>query len=226
MNAKFAGMRAFIFDAYGTLFDVHAPVARVAARIGPAAAEVSRLWRHKQLEYTWLRSLMGRHADFWQVTGEALDYALEAHLVADPPLRAELMQLYLTLDAFPDARPALSALKERGLSTGILSNGSPRMLAAAVKSAGLASLLDHTISVEEAGIYKPHRSVYALVGAHTGLPPEAVCFVSANPWDAQAAADFGFRVARIDRMGLKDDRIPGRPAALVKSLADLPALLA
>lgn len=226
MNAKLAGLRACVFDAYGTLFDVHAPIARMAGRIGPAASDVSRLWRQKQLEYTWLRSLMGEHADFWQVTGDALDYALEVHGISNPALRAELMQLYLALDAYPDAAPALRAIRQMGLLTGILSNGSPQMLTSAVASSGLAAGLDHVMSVEEVGIYKPHGSVYALVEKHTGLAPQAVCFVSANPWDAQGAAHFGFRVARVDRLGLSDDRIPGRPAAAVKSLAELPALLA
>jgi 2-haloacid dehalogenase len=226
MGDKLEGIKACIFDAYGTLFDVHAPMAALAPRIGPAAAELSRLWRQKQLEYTWLRSLMGRHADFWQVTGEALDYALEAHGLADATLRAELMRLYRALDAYPDAREALAELKRMGLVTGILSNGSPDMLASAIASAGLAGALDHVLSIEEAGIYKPHPSVYALVGAHTGLQPRAVCFVSANPWDAQGGAAFGFQVVRVDRLGLKDDRIPGRPVAKIATLAALPALLA
>lgn len=223
---KFAGITACVFDAYGTLFDVHAPVARVAAKIGPNADQLSRLWRQKQLEYTWLRSLMGAHVEFWQVTGDALDYALEAHAIDDAALREELMQLYLTLDAYPDAREALGTLKELGLMTGILSNGNPEMLKAAVDSAGIAERLDHVISIEEAGIYKPVDRVYELAVRHTGVSRRSeICFVSANTWDAQAAAHFGFQVARINRFGLMDERIPGRPAMLLESLNALPGVV-
>jgi 2-haloacid dehalogenase len=225
MESRFSGIGACMFDAYGTLFDVHAPVASVAARIGPDADALSRLWRQKQLEYTWLRSLMRAHADFWQVTGEALDYALAAHAIDDAGLRAELMDLYLRLDAYADAVEALRLLKARGFVTGILSNGSPDMLQAAVSSSGLAAHLDHVISIEEAGIFKPDPKVYELAVRHSAVAADAICFVSANTWDAQAAAHFGFQVARIDRFGLKDERIPGAPKALIKSLAELPAAL-
>jgi 2-haloacid dehalogenase len=225
MGSQFSGIGACVFDAYGTLFDVHAPVVRVAARIGPQADALSRLWRQKQLEYTWLRSLMRAHADFWQVTGEALDYALAAHGVDDPGLRDELMDLYLRLDAYPDAVEALRQLKAGGFATAILSNGSPAMLEAAVESAGIAGHLDHVISIEEAGIFKPDPRVYELAVRHAGMAANAICFVSANTWDAQAAAHFGFQVARIDRFGLKDERIPGAPKALIKSLSELPASL-
>lgn len=226
MATKLTGVTACVFDAYGTLFDVHAPVARVAARIGPAADALSRLWRQKQLEYTWLRSLMRAHADFWQVTAEALDYALAAHGIDDAGLRQELLQLYMRLDAYPDALEALAALKRKGLVTGILSNGSPAMLSAAVASAGLGAHLDHVISVEEAGIFKPDPKVYELAVRHAGVAADRICFVSANTWDAQAGAHYGFQVARIDRFGLADERMPGRPRLMIKSLAELPAAIA
>ncbi len=223
----FTGVTACMFDAYGTLFDVHAPVARVAAKIGDNADAVSKLWRQKQLEYTWLRSLMGEHVVFWQVTGEALDYALAAHGIDDRPLREELMDLYLTLDAYPDAHEALQALKAAGFTTGILSNGSPGMLNAAVKSSGLAEHLDHVLSVEDVAVYKPDARVYRMVVASgAAAQPGDVCFVSANTWDAQAAAHFGFQVARINRFGLADENIPGRPKQLLNSLNELPDALA
>jgi 2-haloacid dehalogenase len=225
MDSKFSGIAACVFDAYGTLFDVHAPVASVAARIGGNADALSRLWRQKQLEYTWLRSLMRAHADFWQVTGDALDYALAAHDVDDPGLRDELMNLYMRLDAYPDAIEALRQLKSAGYVTAILSNGSPAMLDAAVNSAGLASHLDHVISIEEAGIFKPDPRVYELAVRHCGVAANAICFVSANTWDAQAAAHFGFQVARVDRFGLADERLPGAPKALIKTLSELPSSL-
>jgi 2-haloacid dehalogenase len=188
----------------------------------PKADALSRLWRQKQLEYTWLRSLMRAHADFWQVTGEALDYALAAHGIDDPGLRDELMDLYLRLDAYAGCGQGTAPAEGRGFATAILSNGSPAMLEAAVESAGIADHLDHVISIEEAGIFKPDPRVYELAVRHTGMAASAICFVSANTWDAQAAAHFGFQVARIDRFGLKDERIPGAPKALIKTLSELP----
>ncbi|NNE22885.1 MAG: haloacid dehalogenase type II [Rhizobiales bacterium] len=226
-DTEFTAVTTCMFDAYGTLFDVHAPVARVAARIGENADAVSRLWRQKQLEYTWLRSLMGEHVVFWQVTGEALDYALAAHGIDDRPLREELMDLYLTLDAYPDARQALADLKAAGFTTGILSNGSPGMLNAAVKSSGLADHLDYVLSVEDVGIFKPDNRVYQMViDCGSARAAGDVCFVSANTWDAQAAANFGFQVARINRFGLADENIPGRPKRLLGLLNELPGALA
>lgn len=223
---KLQGIRACVFDAYGTLFDVHAPLRRLAPEIGPKAEEISQLWRQKQLEYTWLRSLMGVHADFWQVTGEALDYALERHQVAEPGLRDEIMALFLKLDAYPDAREALEAVKAKGRLTAILSNGSPSMLEAAVRHAGLDGLFNAVLSVEEVGIYKPSRRVYRLAMQKLQLQdPASVCFVSANSWDAQGAAQFGFQAVRVNRSGLGDDRIPGRPAAHVGDLSQLAALI-
>ncbi|MFT3988159.1 haloacid dehalogenase type II [Aestuariivirga sp.] len=224
--AKLEGVRACVFDAYGTLFDVHAPMRKLAAEIGPRADEISKLWRQKQLEYTWLRSLMGVHADFWHVTGDALDYALDAHGVEEPGLRDEIMALYLKLDAYPDAEPMLKAVKAKSQRTAILSNGSPSMLDAAVRSAGLERLFDFVLSVEDVGIYKPSRRVYRLAMQKLQIQDApSVCFVSANTWDAQAAAQFGFQVARVDRFGLRDDNIPGRPDRLIKDLSELAALI-
>lgn len=224
--AKLEGIRACVFDAYGTLFDVHSPVQKLAAEIGEKADAVSQLWRQKQLEYSWLRSLMGVHADFWHVTGDALDYALAFHGIDEPGLKDELLALYLKLDAYPDAKEALAALKSRNMRTAILSNGSPSMLDAAVRSAGLDKLLDQVLSVEDVGIYKPSRRVYRLAMQKFVIhDAPAICFVSANTWDAQAAAQFGFQVIRLDRFGLPQDKIPGKPAALVKTLNELPALL-
>jgi len=223
---KLEGVRACVFDAYGTLFDVHAPIAKLAAEIGPMADDISQLWRRKQLEYTWLRSLMGVHADFWHVTGDALDYALEAYEVSEPGLKDEIMALYLKLEAYSDVKEALQTLKAKNQRTAILSNGSPSMLESAVRSAGLEKLFDLVLSVEDVGIYKPSRRVYRLAMQKLQLQDApSICFVSANTWDAQAAAQFGFQVVRIDRFGLKDDRIPGRPNVVIGSLAELAALI-
>ncbi len=226
MTAKLEGIKACVFDAYGTLLNVHAPVAQLASRIGKDADAVSRLWRQKQLEYTWLRSLMKAYVPFWQVTGDALDYTLEAFAIDDKGLRDDLMDLYLHLAAYDDAVTCLKALKELGVGTAILSNGSPDMLDAAVKSSGIDASLDHNISVADVGIFKPDPRVYQLAVDRMGVAQRSeICFVSANPWDAQAAKSFGFQVARIDRYGLKDDRIPGIPDMLLASLEDLPGIV-
>src|SRR6266545_4469668 len=216
--ARLEGIKACVFDAYGTLFDVHSPVKRLAAEIGPKADSLTRLWRQKQLEYTWLRSLMGVHADFWKVTAEALSYALAVEAIADPGLKDELMVLYLKLDPYPDVPDALKALRARGMRLAILSNGSPSMLDSAVRHAGLDKLIEHILSVEDVGIYKPSRRVYRLamhkLSLHDAL---SICFVSANPWDAQGGAQFGFQSVRVDRFGRRDENLPGRPAALIPS---------
>lgn len=223
---KLEGIRACVFDAYGTLFDVHSPLKKLAPEIGPEADAISQLWRRKQLEYTWLRSLMGVHADFWHVTGDALDHALETHGVNEPGLRDEIMALYLKLDAYAEAKDALTAVRAKGLRTAILSNGSPAMLDSAVRHAGLDKLFDAVLSVEDVGIFKPSRRVYRHAMQKLVLhDAPSVCFVSANTWDAQAAAQFGFQAVRVDRFGLKDDRIPGKPAALIADLSGLAALL-
>jgi 2-haloacid dehalogenase len=223
---KLEGIKACVFDAYGTLFDVHGPVSKLAAEIGPKADELSKLWRQKQLEYSWLRSLMGVHADFWKVTGDALDYALAACGIEDPGLKDELMVFYLKLDAYPDAAEALSAVRAKGKRTAILSNGSPSMLDSAVRAAGLEKLIEMVLSVEDVGIYKPSRRVYRHAQHKLGLADAlSVCFVSANPWDAQGAAQYGFQSVRIDRAGLPGDRIPGKPAAMIKSLSELATLV-
>ena len=223
---KLQGVRACVFDAYGTLFDVHAPMRKLAAEIGPEAENISKLWRQKQLEYTWLRSLMGVHADFWHVTGDALDYALEQYEVSEAGLKDEIMSLYLKLEAYPEVKEALQAVRGRSQRTAILSNGSPSMLEAAVRHAGLDKLFDFVLSIEDVGIYKPSRRVYRHAMQKLVLhDASAICFVSANTWDAQAAAQFGFQVVRVDRFGLKDDRIPGKPAAMIKDLAELEGLV-
>ena len=166
------GIEACVFDAYGTLFDVHSAVARLRAQVGERADALSQLWRSKQLEYTWLRALMGRHADFWQVTGDALDYAL-ARAGVDPAVREPLMQAYLELDAYREVPDVLRRLRDGGLRTAVLSNGEPRMLAAAATSAGIGELLDAILSVEEVGIFKPHPNVYQLALDRLGVPPHA-----------------------------------------------------
>lgn len=224
-HPAFQDIGACVFDAYGTLFDVHSAARRASDALGDKAAGVSAVWRDKQLQYTWLRSLMGSHADFWQVTGEALDFALAAHGIEDQALRGRLMELYLSLEAYPDVVPALSRLRAGGRQTAILSNGSPAMLNAAVESAGLNAILDASLSIEEVGIYKPDSRVYQLAVDRLGVEAERICFVSTNCWDAHGAAHFGFRVAWMNRFGQQDERLPGAPAAIMQGLDALPGLL-
>jgi 2-haloacid dehalogenase len=223
--ARFAEVKACVFDAYGTLFDVHAAVRHGGRVLGDKAAEVSDLWRTKQLEYTWLRSLMGAHVDFWQVTADGLDFALSAAGVHDRALHERLMELYLSLDAYEEVKGTLETLKQGGLRTAILSNGSPRMLQAAVSSAGLADLLDANLSVEEVGIYKPDARVYQLAVDRLGVAAPEICFLSSNGWDAKGAAHFGFNVAWINRFNKQEDRLPGTLATTIHRLDELPPLL-
>jgi 2-haloacid dehalogenase len=220
--AGLEGIKACVFDAYGTLFDVNSPVQKLATEIGDKAADLTVLWRQKQLEYTWLRSLMGVHADFWHVTGDALDFSLEALKIEDPGLRNELMTLYLKLSAYPEVAEALQAVRAKSKRMAILSNGSPSMLDSAVRAAGLEKSFDMVLSVEDVGIYKPSRRVYrhAMHKLQIQDAP-SICFVSANSWDAQAAAQFGFQVVRLARSGGQDDRIPGKVVARIESLSEL-----
>jgi 2-haloacid dehalogenase len=219
------GVRACVFDAYGTLFDFASAAHRRRDRIGAKADALTALWREKQLQYTWLRATQGRHADFWQVTGDALDFALETLAIDAPGLRDELMALYLTLAPFPEVPDVLRRLKGAGLSTAILSNGSPRMLAAAIAGASLEGLIDAVLSVEDVGVYKPHPKVYQLAVDRLGLPAAAIAFQSSNAWDAYAASAFGMKVVWCNRYGQPRERLPGAPEHEVKSLAELPALL-
>ncbi|HEV8553718.1 MAG TPA: haloacid dehalogenase type II [Casimicrobiaceae bacterium] len=220
-----SGVKACVFDAYGTLFDFTAAARSCRDVLGDNADKLTALWRDKQLQYTWLRAAQGRHADFWQVTGDALDFALETLGIAKPELRARLMQLYLTLESFPEVPDVLRQLKRAGLQTAILSNGSPKMLDAAVKGANLEGLLDAVLSVEEMGVYKPHPRVYQLAVDRLEVPARCIAFQSSNAWDAYAASAFGMQVVWCNRYGQRAERLPGAPDREIKSLAELPILV-
>ena len=224
-HPRFGEIDGCVFDAYGTLFDVHAAAARCRDELGDAADAVSQTWRTKQLQYTWLRSLMGRHIDFWQLTGEALDYALDSHGIDDEALRQRLMDCYLVLDAYPEVKDVLGRLHGAGLKCAVLSNGAPNMLDAAVRNAGLGDVLDAVLSIEDVGIYKPHPSVYRLAVDRLGVEAERIAFQSSNAWDANGAAAFGFRVAWVNRFGQRPERLPGPADAEIATLDELPALL-
>ncbi len=220
-----------IFDAYGTLFDVQAAAREAAkeAAFAPIAdtwPELADTWRRKQLEYTWLRAITGPHTDFWQVTGDALDWTLESmNLAAHQALRERLMRLYWDLAAFPEVPGVLRTLKSKGLATGILSNGAPDMLAGAVRSAGIGRHLDHILSVETVGVFKPDTRVYDLVGQTFGTAKEEVFFVSSNGWDAAAATGYGFVTAWVNRTGLPVEKLPNTPTHIFESLEQIPALI-
>jgi 2-haloacid dehalogenase len=215
--------RAFVFDAYGTLFDVHAAIERHRAAAGPDADRFSEIWRIKQLEYSWTLTLAGRYADFWTLTERALDFAFARFPSVDKALRPELLDAYWTLEPFSDARPALRELRARGASTAILSNGSPKMLTAAVDSAGIGAELDAALSVDAIRIYKPRPEAYALVTERFNLEPADVAFVSSNRWDVMGAAAFGFRTAWINRANGAEEYGPA-PDAVLSGLMDLMAL--
>lgn len=226
MATAIDGVRACVFDAYGTLFDFGSAAARCRDELGDRASALTALWRDKQLQYTWLRALQHRHADFWTVTGDALDHALETLGVGSPALRDRLMNLYMNLDAFPEVPATLKALKDRGFVTAVLSNGTPKMLQAAIEAAGLAPVLDFALSVEEVGVFKPDPRVYQLAVDRLGVAASAISFQSSNAWDAYAASAFGMRVVWCNRYGQRAERLPGHPDAQIRSLSELPGILA
>jgi 2-haloacid dehalogenase len=218
------GIRACVFDAYGTIFDFGSAAARCAGIPDEKRGALTTLWRDKQVQYTWLRSLQGQYADFWQVTGDALDFTLDSLDIATPALRTQLMNLYLTLSAFPEVPQTLRALREAGFVTAILSNGTPSMLESAVRGAGLESLFDAVLSVDALGVYKTDPRVYQYALSRLGITAAQVSFQSSNAWDAFAASAFGMRVVWCNRYGQRPERLPGRPDHEVRSLAELPAL--
>lgn len=214
----------FVFDAYGTLFDVHAAIARHRSAAGPDADRFSEIWRAKQLEYTWTLTLAGRYTEFWTLTQRALDFSFARVPSVDRALRAKLLDAYMTLDAFADARVVLRQLKERGERTGILSNGSPPMLAAAVAAAGLNDDLDAVLSVDAIRMFKPRPEVYALVTAAFSCTPEDVVFVSSNRWDVMGASAFGFRTVWVNRARAPEEYGDWAPEAVVPDLSGLMSL--
>jgi len=214
-------LKAFVFDAYGTLFDVHAAVARHRDAAGPEADRFSETWRIKQLEYAWLLSAAGHYVDFWTLTQRALDYAFARFPTVDRALRGALLDSYFRLDAFPDARTALTALKARGVSTAILSNGSPRMLQAAVENASIGADLDAVLSVDTIRLYKPRREVYALATDAFALAPAEIGFVSSNRWDVMGATSFGFKCVWVNRANLPEEYPELAPVKVVQNLSAL-----
>jgi len=217
-------MPVFVFDAYGTLFDVHAAIARFRGEAGPDADRMSDIWRTKQLEYSWTLTLAGHYADFWTLTERALDYSLERVASVPKSLKPKLLDAYFKLDAFPDARAALRALKAKGHKTGILSNGSPNMLRGAVDGAGVGADLDAVLSVDVLNMFKPRPEVYALVTDHFRCKPAAVTFVSSNRWDVMAGVSVGFRGLWVNRAKMPDEYLDFPPQRVLSDLNSLATL--
>jgi 2-haloacid dehalogenase len=211
----------YVFDAYGTVFDVHAAVRRHSAEIGPDAQFFSELWRSKQLEYSWMLSLMGRYRDFWALTEDALDYCLERFPKVDPAMRPKLLDAYWSCDCYPEVPELFSQLKLRGAKLAILSNGSPKMLSGAIANAGIGDSLDDVISVDEVRVYKPAPAVYDLVTTRFRAFPEAISFQSSNRWDAAGASAYGFRTVWINRAGMPEEYHDIKPAAVLPTLTGL-----
>ena len=213
--------RALIFDAYGTLFDVNAACRELSIEVGEKWEQLSTLWRLRQVEYTWLRNSMNAYVDFWQITSDSLDFAMDTLNLNNKNLRENLLKLYLNLDAYREVKGVLEKLKEEGYKTGILSNGSKKMLDSAVKNADISELLDEVISVEECKVYKPSNKVYDLVEIKMGIKKEQVLFFSSNAWDMHAAANYGFNTIWVNRFNAKLERLPGKPLKIVNSLVSI-----
>ena len=224
-TVRLEGVKACIFDAYGTLFDISSVARGAEVALGDKAKDVLELWRAKQLQYTWLRSVAGHHADFWQVTGEALSFALSSFNLDRPDLKVQLMACYMSIPAYPEVSETLQRLKTGGMKLAILSNGSPAMLSAAVHHAGLSAFFDAVVSVEEVGVYKPHPSVYALPEKHLGVSAERSCFVSSNSWDAYSAKAFGCRVMWCNRFRQPPECLPSTPDGMIGDLSALPEIV-
>ena len=221
-NNALTGIEACVFDAYGTLFDISSVARGAQDELGASWQALSDLWRMKQLQYTWLRGLSGKHADFWQVTGDALDFAMTSIGITDNGLRTRLMDLYLRISAYPEVKETLYRLKARGFKLAILSNGTPAMLSSAVDNANLGGLFDAVLSVEEVGVFKPHSSVYQLAVDRLAVAPKQICFISSNGWDAFSAKAFGFHVLWCNRFAQVPERIPDVPDGEILDLSELP----
>ncbi|MEX1107877.1 MAG: haloacid dehalogenase type II [Dongiaceae bacterium] len=216
---------ACVFDAYGTLFDIGTPAEVCREALGDVAPALTALWRRKQLEYTWLRSLMGQYADFSQVTADALDVALAALAIDPGRLRQRLLDSYLALDVYPEVPLALQHLRARGIALLILSNGTRPMLDAVCVRNDIAALFDDILSVDAVGMFKPHPSVYRLATARLGLAPADIAFVSSNGWDIAGGSAFGFKTVWVNRGGHPAERLPGTPTVAIADLSHLPDLL-
>ena len=218
-------IKACIFDAYGTLFDVNSACRELSKEVGHNWESLASLWRLRQVEYTWLRNSMNEYIDFWQITSDALDYAMETLEIENIKLKQDLLALYLKLEVYPEVKDLLKKLKQKGFKTGILSNGSLKMLNSAVDNANIRDLLDEILSVEECEIYKPSKKVYDLVEKNMKVKKENVMFFSSNAWDMHAASNYGFNTIWVNRFNAKLERLPGKPNNIVNSLEKIDEII-
>lgn len=225
-GSPFSDISVCVFDTYGTLLDANSAVARCPDISDDKRDALNSLWREKQLNYTWLRGLQNHYADFWQVTGESLDFALDALDLFTPVRHAQLMELYRTLAPFPEVAGTLKILRDHGLQTAILSNGTPAMLRDAVQGTGLEGLFDHILSADAVCAFKPASAVYQLAVDMLGVPLSAICFLSSNGWDVYGASAFGMRTVWCNRKTQRPEHLPGAPDAMISDLTFLPDLLA
>jgi 2-haloacid dehalogenase len=213
------GIDAVAFDLFGTLLEV-ASVGRAAAEVTDDPSALVDLWRQKQIEYSWLRSLMGRYQDFWTTTGDALEYSLERlGITIDASTRSGLMNAWLHVRTYPEVTGALDALAPRPLA--VLSNGNHEMLESTLATGGIRDRFEHVLSVDEVGLFKPHPAVYELAVKAFSSQAERILFVSSNPWDAAGAKTFGFTVAWVNRAGAPFERLGVTPDLVVTDLAAL-----
>ena len=214
-----------VFDAYGTLFDVNAACKELSKEVGDKWNDLSKLWRLRQVEYTWLRNSMNEYIDFWKITSDALDYAMETLDINNIKLRDDLLSLYLKLEAYPEVKSILEVIKKRGMKTAILSNGNKKMLESAVTNAKIQHLLDKVLSVDDCKVYKPATEVYDLVDKKMGVKKENVLFFSSNAWDMHAASNYGFKTIWVNRFEGKLEKLPGNPDKIINSLEQIEKIL-
>ena len=214
-----------VFDAYGTLFDVNAACRELSKDVGEKWLELSSLWRLRQVEYTWLRNSMKEYIDFWKITSDALDYAMETLNIKNIKLREDLLSLYLKLEAYPEVKFVLENIKDMGLKTAILSNGNKKMLESAVSNAKIQELIDEILSVDDCKVYKPSSEVYDLVESKMGVKKEKVLFFSTNAWDMHAASNYGFKTIWVNRFQAKLEKLPGKPEQIINSLEQIEKIL-
>lgn len=224
-ETRLSNIKACVFDAYGTLFDVDAAARNEKESLGENWKIISDTWRLKQLQYTWLRSLQGNYKDFWSITEDALDFALASANMSDVSLKKRLMDLYLKLSAYEEVPQTLKKLKAAGFKCAILSNGSPEMLQAAVENAGIADLLDGVFSVADVKVFKPHPKVYELAVEKLEIEARHISFQSSNGWDAYSAKDFGFKTIWCNRFDQAEERLPSSPDCQIRNLAQMLPIL-
>ena len=218
-------IRACVFDVYGTLLDFNSAIIKLRDKIGPKSEQLSALWRRKQLEYSWLRTLMGKHTDFDQITAAALDFSLSALSIRNKELRDDLLALFHKLEPFPEVSKTLNELKRTKLSIVILSNGTPHTLNANLQQAKVNFYFDEIYSIETVGKFKPHPDVYRIPCDGLGLEPRDIAFISANSWDIAGAASFGLNTIWVNRLGSKNEVLTFDPNFEILDLTMLPELI-